>query len=220
MAGIRCPKCNQIAPARAALCLACGALLPRDAPAVPEKNADDPNDPWRPSPFPPEVGVAVALIGLGIIGFIASDSSPGKGFGNWLLGGCILILFPVVDGVSIIGLVQRSVWGWWIATLIGLFRLMLISAAPHPSHAESSAEELGRLAVSVTFVGPAFLLLLARVRGAYFPRMAGERKMKPAEPVAAAARQACKQCGDPCPDVQNIFTRAGVCSKKCLEREA
>ncbi len=213
MAGVNCPKCNQWASSNAALCLNCGALLPLDRPPEGSPTGEG-ADPWRPVPLPHELRVVIGLIVLELLFFswIALASTT-ESTGTVL--GCIIF-----DVALIIDLIRRTPLAWRVAVVGSVIRaasgLCLLSFMSSAGQLDTYREE-GLCALVAVGVGISItvLLVVSRARGTYMIQLEGERRL-PGQP--ARSRKTCSRCGDPCPDIDNTWTRAGLCSKRCMER--
>ncbi len=236
---VRCPKCNQNCPTGASFCLSCASLLPKDLPQsasslpndLPQKASSglsrSESDPWRSNGFPPEVGVVLALMTLEVVLLVISGGVPSQArridFLEWMMGGLLWILFVCLDLLMILGLLARARWAWWLTITLWTLRtaaalnfLLIISMD------DRSLDEVRRIAlIAFVFNGaPVVLLWVASARGAYLPRMAGERAHESVSDKPTPTRKTCRVCGDPCPPVDNHWTREGLCSKKCKDRES
>jgi len=202
-------------PAGAAFCGDCGAIVPRaDARAAAAVSTPDGADPWRPTPLPLEIRTVIGLIVLELsfcswIGLNSPEVSTAP------------VIFSILLGVAIIlDLIRRTILAWWVAVglslvrvVLGLSMLGLVSAGG--SRSLPSDLELGTYVQCFVGVSVIVLLIHSRVSGKYLIRLEGERRQPGMTP---RIRKTCRQCGDPCPDIDNNWTRAGLCSKKCAEK--
>ena len=197
----QCPKCNQRSPSSAALCLHCGALFPLDGPLQATPNVD----PWRRTPLPGEVRFVIALIVLELFIILFNVFASPRG---WTAGASFSFLLNVA---LLIDLFRRTALAWWVAVVLSGSRIVIGMYLLNMTGSEFDGFLLCGMGFTVIV-----LLVISRARGSYMLQFEGERRDVPAPP---RTRKACRQCGGPCPDIDNTFTRAGVCSKKCLERE-
>jgi hypothetical protein len=225
MVGDQCPKCKQAVPPGPLFCLKCGAFLEES-----RNEAGRAKDPWQSTHFPPEVGIVIGLIVVEMItaslpSRTVTTGQHGAEFLQWLTGGLVWVLFLAVDLLTIVGLSMRLGWAWWLTVSLWSLRasvafviLFGASIGLKSGTGPDVASWLGFLTFVLCTTAPVILLIIVRVRGAYLPRMAGERENE--REAESRSKMACRRCGDPCPEVDNNWTRAGLCSKKCMENEA
>jgi hypothetical protein len=126
----------------------------------------------------------------------------------------------VIDLAIILDLMRRTILAWWVAVLLSLSRsafggvvLSLVTAGGQ-GRVLPELEFCGFIMCGVGFF-VMLLLIYSRACGSYWIRFEGERRQPALHP---RARTSCRRCGDPCPEIDNRWTRDGRCSKKCAEK--
>jgi hypothetical protein len=135
--------------------------------------------------------------------------------------GCFSALIALVLYLSIfVGLFFRTGWGWWLAvgslSLFGCISLAgLVTDAWWADANRVNRPSVGLVVFSVAFwFVPVILLLVARYKENYLYELEGEDPKN--RPMPSAPAKPCKRCGNPCSKIENVWSKAGVCSKKCM----
>lgn len=204
---IRCSRCNQLARNEKVICLYCGAALPP---------TDDANDPWSSNPFPMELRWIIGFIVLNLLLGIYSVKPDTLG--------TFTVLVILLDLLTIVGLKRRIGWVWHLALGLWFSRLVVTIVLLDLLWTKSGWEADSAKALLVASAGltaiPIILLIVCRARGAYLVVLEGEKRTGKVTQQAGEARprKRCSRCADPCPEIDNLWTRAGFCSKRCMEK--
>jgi hypothetical protein len=136
-----CPSCGEARPAR----------VSRPAPAP------------APAPAPsrrlcPEVVVVCALVGLDMLGSLPQFAVKG---GAPVAAGAL-----VVDTLMLVGLLTRSMWGWWTSLVMSLIRSAVVAWLSTALPRSTDVRHL-LTGVSIAYGLMAVLLVIAYFRGSY-----------------------------------------------------
>lgn len=157
---------------------------------------DQPGDPWRELPFPKEIVPVVLIFVLHLTLLLMRPNS-------W-------VWLTAAEIAAIVGLLRRSIWGWWTALGVSIFMggVVVVAVVRWPDRVDWTIAPavMGGCVVSLV------CLIVARARKAYVKRLAGEFS----PPPPAAGRKTCPRCGRIFLPLENRAHREGFCSQRCL----
>jgi hypothetical protein len=151
-------------------------------------------------------------------------------FMEWNTSGLDWLSLLLLDLIAVIGLWKRSGWAWWLTVGYWSLRSLppvnwLYQVLDDPNRPIGVGPDPGLLMAGLFALActafPVVVLIISRGRGRYLLQLAGDARPTAAERQKALAtpRRSCQTCGGRCPDVDNNWTRAGRCSKKCMEND-
>jgi hypothetical protein len=194
-------------PPKVARCIQCGML---QTGGPPRKETDA----GRSGLYPTEVYIVIAVIILRVI-LVWSGKPMLMSALEADLWKCFLLGYSLLEGLSVSGLLRRTTLGLCLAVAVsGLLTVAFVwfrDPAPTPDPERGVSERI----VLALLVSPMILLFISAGRGSYHVRRKAEPP--PGSPVPPLMRKICTRCGDPCSPFDHPWTRAGFCSRRCLD---
>jgi hypothetical protein len=171
-------------------------------------------NPPRQSRYPISAGFAIAVLAVQLVAVLGfTPESPRPNCGPLIM---LALYVPMIAGLCF-----RKKWAWWLATIFlsigALFSSVYLLAKAGSNDPDSiNAPQISRLVLYIGFWGaPIVPLLIARFRENYMFEQEGENPKS--QSMSSLPAKQCKRCGNPCSNLESIWSRAGFCSKKCRD---